>query len=211
MRKRLQGRVPYILSVLVLTIPLMLALNSVARDMIATPILYVLWLGRPALRSIPQPVIWALLLAMASRIALKALSADGKPTKPARAAQAIQSGRVAVWARWIRRSTYGSYSRWHLSHELANLMLGILDSRDRLPRAQFRQRLEAGELDVPPEIRAYLLAGLQPISSGPPNIFARLVQRYRPRARTSPLDLSPESVVRLLEDQLEVQRGRRNR
>ena len=206
MLKRLQ----YLLPVLILAIPLTLALNGVARDVIATPVLYIFWIARLVLLSVPQTVIWALLLALALVAGLKGIDSGWRPGRRAATAETGHPGRVATWARWIQHAPHGNYSKWHLSHEFGSLMLDVLSTRDRLTRRQFRQRLEAGELSMPPEIQAYLLAGVQPVSSKPSRLFARLAQRRVQGAQTSPLDLDPESVVRFLEDQLEVQGGHQN-
>jgi hypothetical protein len=190
--------------VLLLAIPLTLALRNFARDVIVVPVLYILWLGHLLVQSIPQGVLWALLLLIALVISARSLSKGRSPAGKVREAWADCPGQVAAWARQIHRMTRGSYYEWSLAQHLAKLSLAVLAYRERLTREQIKQHLQAGKLDMPPEIQAYVQAGLSPFLPNSPSLLSRLVHRLRQSVRTSPLAVDLEKVVRFLEKQLEV-------
>jgi hypothetical protein len=197
--------------ILLLAAPLVLVLRDFAREAIVVPFLYVLWLGRLLFRSIPQPLLWSLFLALALSVAARSLGRRERPARGTREAEAESPGRVRVWARRIQLAARGDYSRWRLAHYLRKLILDVLTHRERLTPEQLRRRLGTGEVVVPPAVQAYLRAGLMPMPSGPMGLLSRLRQRLRSRARTSPLDADLESAVQFLENQLEVSHDRRNR
>ena len=190
--------------VLLLAIPLTLALRNFARDVIVVPVLYILWFGHLIVQSIPQAILWVLLLVIALFISARSLIKSQSPTGEAREVQADRPGQVTAWARQIHRMTRGSYYEWSLAQHLGRLSLAVLAYRERLSREQIRQHLQAGKLDMSPEVQAYLQAGLSPFLSKPISLLSRLVRRLRPSVHTSPLDVDLEKVVRFLEKQLEV-------
>jgi hypothetical protein len=197
--------------ILLMAAPLVLVLRNFAREAIVVPFLYVLWLGRLLFRSIPQPLLWSLFLALALSVAARSLGGRERPARGMREVQAESPGRVRVWARRIQLAARGDYSRWRLAHDLRKLTLDVLAHRERLTPEQFKRRLGTGEVHAPPAVQAYLRAGLMPMPSGPIGLFSRLRQQLRSRAQTSPLDPDLESAVQFLESQLEVPHDRRNR
>jgi hypothetical protein len=190
--------------VLLLAVPLALALRTFAREVIVVPVLRILWLGYLFLQSIPQSFLWALLLVAALFISARSLIKSRMPTGEVRGEETDRPGQVTVWARRIRWMTHGGYFEWSLAQHLGRLFLAALAYREQLGRDQIRQYLQAGQLDMPPEIRAYLQAGLSPLPPATVGFLSRLLRRFRPGERPSPLNLDPEQVVRFLEEQSEV-------
>ncbi len=93
--------------------------------------------------------------------------------------------------------------------------------QERLSLKEAEQRLEAGELDVPPSIWAYLERGLTPEPSMPVSFWGMFGHRWndfsrrardwisgltqaRSYTQPSPFDDELESVVQFLEDRLEI-------
>jgi hypothetical protein len=207
-RTRTRKRLLLLGLILLLAAPLVLVLRGFVREAVVVPLLYVLWIGRLLFRSIPQSLLWALLLAVALLLATRSLVERKKRLRETRGAEAERTGRVGLWARRIRLTARGDYSRWGLAQHLGKLALEVLAHQERLSARQTRRYLETGELDVPPEIRAYLHARFRPTPPRPIGIFSRLMQRRRLGVQVSPLDVDPEAVVRFLEGQLEVQHER---
>ena len=190
--------------VLLLAIPLALVLGGFARTAVVVPILYILWLGDLVLKSIPQVLFWALLLSIALLVSMRSLVKSQSARPPVHEVALDHPGQVEVWAKRIDAMTRGGYYEQLLAQHLGGLFLAALAYRERISRREVRQRLEAGELDVPSEIQAYLQAGLGWESPRPLGLFARLMRRLRSDAHTSPLDLDPERVVGFLERRLDI-------
>lgn len=191
--------------VLLLAIPLALVLRDLVGRLMATQALYLLWLGRLFLRSLHQYLFWLLFVAVALLIFISALVGEGRQRK-ARTPPAppdTQYNPVETLARQIRIVGRGDYSRWRLAQSLGELALEALACQDHLPLAQVRQRLEAGTLNIPPEIQAYLQAGRTTLHLRRVTLLSRLGLR-RKETSPSPLDLEPERVVQFLEERLEI-------
>lgn len=190
--------------VLLLAIPLTLVLGRFARSAIVVPAMYILWLGDLVFQSVPQVLLWAVLLAIALLVSVRSLAKSQRRVQEVREGQRESVGQVGVWAARIEAMSRGGYYEQLLAQHLGRLFLALLGYRERLNRREVQQRLEAGELDMPPEVRAYLEAGLAWESPRPVGLFARLMRRLRPNAYASPLDLDPERVVRFLEGRLDI-------
>lgn len=200
--------------VLLLAIPLVFVLRGGVREAIVVPVLYILWLGRLFLQSVPQSLLWALFLMVGLVVAVRSFRAARGSTQhsipPRRVRGGAYSGPVWTWQRRIHLVARGSYYEWYLAQHLGRLAQEVLVTRERLAPGQIKLHhlFSDGGLDAPPEVRAYLEAGL---GSLPPRSvrfprLARLLRRFRPPAQASPLDLDPERVVQFLERQLEVGR-----
>jgi hypothetical protein len=72
-----------------------------------------------------------------------------------------------------------------------------------------RQRLQAGELALPPEVEAYLQGGQAPIYTLPAGLFSGLRSRLPWRDSAPTVDPDLERMVQFLESQLEVQHEHR--
>ena len=212
--KRLLAMLPWIL---LLAVPLMLMLRGLARSLIVIPIMYAFWVGDLILTILPQPLFWILFLFLVLRIAFRSLLVS-KISRPKSSEPPIRyPGRVEFWARRIRLTEQGNYSKWGFARHLGNLTLDTLAYTERLESAQIRERLQNDELELDPEVQAYLRAGL---TARPPEAFG-LLSGLRRRlfiliCRLIPsgwhlqsntafsLDLNPEGLVQYLENQLEV-------
>ena len=191
---------------LLLTLLLVLALRDVVREVIVIPLLYVLWMGRLMLRSVPQVLCWSVFLIAAFFVALLSLAQWEGPRRALRATTRSSSGQVAAWAKRIRLMARGGYTGWYFGQHVEKLIVAVLAYRERLSTRETRRRIKAGDLDAPPEVRAYFRIVLLP-SRNRWRIGSLLRFRLRPvrRARGMPLDEGGMAqVVRFLEDQLEV-------
>ncbi len=187
---------------LLLTIPLVLTFRDLVRAVIVIPLLYIVWLGRLVYLSIPQPLLWAIFLALALFIMVRSLHARAQLQQPSRPAEPAHVGRITVWARRLDRMTRGDYFRWCVARDLGQLGLELLAYCERLSPGRHDVRREIEKLEAPPEIHAFLRAGLLLPSSRPISLLSRLAPWWRPNAPVSPLDLDPERVVQFLETQV---------
>ena len=129
--------------------------------------------------------------------------------------------RVLFWAKQIRWRARRDFSPVGSAEPLRRLILEVVAFQERLSLTEVEQRLESGELDVPPAVRMCLQRKLTPEPSSPVSFWGRLRHRLadlRQRAHVlisgltesrsytqpSPFDSELESVAQFLEDRLGV-------
>ena len=211
--------VPGVLLVAALT----LLLREWVRDVILTPILFLLWLGGLMIRSTPQWIFWGVFLVLALLILANSLITGkirvqnvdrAEPERPRRAP-------VLFWARQIRWGARRDFSAMGNADPLRRLVLEAIVFQERLSLTEVEERLESGELDVPPAIRVYLQRKPAPEPFSPVSLWGRLWQRWsdlrqqaytlisglvEPRSYSQPFPFESEleSVAQFLEDRLGV-------
>lgn len=191
-----------LLVLLVLLPPIAAAflLEDFVRDTIVIPVLYTFWYLRLLFESIPQVVLWFLLIGLVLFFGARSLtSRRSLPSVPQ--ATAHQRGRVEEWARMLVLAERRGYSRWRLAHRLGRLAIEVLAHQYKLGPRQARQMLDSDAASLPPEVRAYLRSGTGIYH---PEVWMRRPFRFN---TSSPLDLDPEQVLRHLEERVHVQMG----
>ena len=191
MRKRLLP-LGVILLAAILLAPLF---RNFIREVVVIPLLYVFWIGRIVFDTIPQTGFWGCFLLIALLMASASLLKKSKSKSSTHEVKTVQPGRVETWAHLIRQATEEDYYQWRLAQPLRELILETLAHEARLTSKQIKQRLIDDQLDIPPEIRAYLQASLMSLSYLSAPRFG-----FRSRRLTSPLNLDPARVVQFLED-----------
>jgi len=197
MKRRLVAFTLAMLSILALSV----VFKDFVRDAIVVPIAYIVWTGGLLIESLPQIMVWIVLLLVG--VALAVAGALARPHSVARVAEveASRRGQVETLSHRIGLSRRGYYFRWHLAQRLNDLAIDAIAHRQKLERGEARKQLLVGALDIPPDIRGYLLADLA-IGSAPGRLS--VWHRFRRGASTdSPLDLAPERVVEFIETQME--------
>jgi hypothetical protein len=196
-----------VLAVLILAIPLGLLLRNFARDVLLVEFLRVVWGGRILFESLPQLPIWLLLVFLGLLVAVRSLLGHPRPG-PLHADKVGQyRGRISRLAGRIRRSAGSGYYKWHLARHLRTMVLDALAYEHRLTLEEVRQRLDSGALDAPPEVLAYLCAGLTPIYSRSSGLLWRLRHRLASSVQSTTIDPDLLRVVEFLEDRFETGHG----
>ena len=199
--------------VLLLAVPLAVlfsrALGGFVRDVVAVPLLYLAWISRLYLRTIPQALFWGALVVFGLALAVTNLvialgsgedAADGQEEVELEQTYAGSVRRLVSQIRYAERS---AYFRRRLSQRLARLILSALDYEEPYGRAKVDRGLDA--IDAPPEVRDFLHEGDDLLSpTRRPGLIAWLRRRLRGRNKTAVPSPELERVVRFLEDRLEV-------
>ncbi len=199
--------------VVLLAVPLAFLLSRtfgvVVRDIVAVPILYLGWIGRLYLRTVPQALFWGalllfgLVLAITNvLIALGGLGEGERGYQQGMGVNQVYIGRVKELTSQIHFAARSAYFRRRLAQRLGRLILKSLDYEEPYGPAKVEQGLEA--LDAPPEVRAFLQEGEQLISPSRPGLIVWLRRRLRGRQEVGAPDLELERVVQFLEERLEV-------
>ena len=175
-----------------------LLLRDFVRDSLIIPLLKLIRF----VDDLPQDLLWFFFLGIILFFAYKSLIKWEIPGFKVRRSKVNHRGQIEVLADLIGKADEGDYFRERLVQYLCELTLEILAYRERLTPAIIKERLRSGTLNVPPEIMAYLQAGLIWDSH-----HYRKMGRIRLRSNTqgSPLDLEPMRVVEFLEYQLSYQ------
>ena len=214
MNAQLKRRLGIVVLVVLLAIPLTLLLSQVSgefvRDVVAAPFLYLAWIGRLYVRTIPRPLFWGALLLFGLALALTnaltalgGLAEGGLGSTPDDVFEGSYTGQVKHLRSQIRYAARSTYFRRRLSQRLGRLILRSLDVEEPYGRAKVEQGLDA--LDAPPEVRAFLREGGRLISpSQPIGLIAWLKRRLRGTNGTEAPSPELEHVVQFLEERLEV-------
>lgn len=180
--------------ILVLAGVLVALVQGVARDTIVIPILYAFLYAQQIFESIPQLILWILVVVVVLILALRSLV--GRPTLFLGSRQERTNyGRVETWMRLVDFAGQDEYSRWRLAQRLGLLTSEVVAHQEQVDLRQTRQVIEDQTVPMPPEVRAYLRAG---------------IAGHRPRARgffglmrsgssSDALELDPAKVADFLE------------
>jgi hypothetical protein len=193
--------------VLFLTVLLTLLFRTIARDLIVGPLLYALWVGGLALGVVPQILFWVLLLLIGLLVAVHSLTERKRQLQSTEEVKAAYRGRVRTLLRWVQHASQSAYFKGRLARRLTTLAIETEAYRKKHVPGQPRPEYLGSQLeglDVPPEVRAYLQAGMMPMSASTLTPVSRFVRRLRFREPAPFLDPDLEAVVQFLEDQLEV-------
>jgi len=188
---------------LALAILLGLALQGIARQAIVMPILYLAWMAELIFRSIPGWLWWAWFLIIVAVIALRSLRVRTRDAGPRRALRPQVDGPARTWAIRVHTARQGEYFRWRLAHDLAELALQYTAYRDHRGLAKYDRGEYIGTLNAPPDVLAYLQAGLKAPPWQPVDRLSRVTRFWRPIKDDSPLALDPAKAVQFLEGQVE--------
>lgn len=190
-----------------LSVLLMLGLRNFVRDALALPLSYILWLAGLIFDSIPQIWCWTGLLAAVLVIAMRSLDRERRPpaATPPQSTR-VPLGRITVWTERITMLLRGKYSRHRFGYFIGKLILDVLSHEERLSLRDIERRLERGELELPPAVRDYLFSRLKPgVIGAPPSLLVRLKRLLGlEKPLTVELNAELESIIKFLEDQLEV-------
>jgi len=188
-----------IVVILLVSVVLTFFLRGLMRENIVGPLVYLAWIGQLIFLSIPQVGIWSVFILIAVIIALRSLGKKQAPPSKILVPEAGRMKRIENWAKSIRQADEDFYYQWQLAQELQKLTVQILANDERAERSEIRQRLEQGTIDdMPPEILAYLQAGMASFT-----YLADNKPRLGWGKPTSPLDIDPAQVIQYLEDKIE--------
>jgi hypothetical protein len=189
---------------LLLIVPLILVLTASVHRPIATVLWTLLLLGSRFFRSIPQAFLWMLFLGLVTALAIGSLVRLGSTSPELVEEPPVLPGPVWRMAQTIRRSGEGTYTKWRLARYLAELAAEVFE-RCGLPLPDLRKQEWALDgVDAPPQVLAYLKAGLIGRSWEPDNPSSWLRSHLGWDRTPGPLDADLQTVVRFLEEQSEV-------
>ena len=198
--------------------------HDVIREVIVLPLSYIFWVLGIIVRVTPQIFFWIVLLLIAIQIAWRALVVTRKaPRKAGPYLDDVPSptsgGRAAYWDKRVslmRTARSGYYANTFHS-ALSRLALDTLSYRYRQPVRVIENQLKANTLNVPPEVRDYLLSHEERQEGTYRGFFGELWQNLvdfaldswarittGQKARPAPVDPQVAFILNYLEEELEV-------
>ena len=170
--------------------------RNFVREVIVIPFLYLFWLGRFLIQTVPQSALWGVLLFVCLLIlGISLLGTTKRKPRVVNFAE-IQQGRIEGWTYLIDRAARDDYFKWLLAQSLQKLALNAIAHHKGQSLRLTRQQLRQGALDIPPDVEAYFQASLKSLGHlpSPKRLF-----RTKVRSASS-LDLDPAKVVQFLEN-----------
>jgi len=129
----------------------------VVEQVIIRPAIYLLWLLGVLYRSIPQPVLWLVLVLIMVYLALGRLIGRLKlPDGPQSLVSIPVRGPVDEFAMRIARKDEGIYFKWQIARTLGQLAIDLQDLRQHTRS----RKLEFHNTRATPQVRRYLDSGL---------------------------------------------------
>ena len=183
-------------SLVLVVVIVALSLRDLVREWILIPILKAVRM----LESFPQDLAWFFFIGTVVFFAYSSLT--NWKVRPGGTVyfRTRRQGRLEVLSDQFKKARRSEYYRERLAKTLTDLTLDILAHREQVPKAVVKERLRNGALEAPPDILAYLEAGMHWNTP----VFPHKRNRwFRTKTQPSPLDLDPEKVVTFLERQLE--------
>lgn len=215
MLKKYRSWLPILIPILI-TILIILTYRDALRALFVVPVAFVIYIFRSITSNIHQEILWITFVAITSIIALLNLSL--RRERPSQEVMDVNKypSRLDFWIRSVQRNQRSRYFKWNLAQDLSYLFTEVLAFRQGISRRQVLRRLEAGRLDLPPDIRAYLIESHKPFTRSRSTsqtdgsfllrIWDALTNQLTDHSNQdeSPLDLDPERIVHYIEEYLEL-------
>jgi hypothetical protein len=155
-------RAALLLASLLVIVILTRLLQGFIREVVIDPLWYYFQFAGRTLESINQWAIWLAFLAFGVLLVISSLvRVRHSQTQGERAARG-PTAKVAHLSGWIDLMEESDYFRWRMARHLGELSLKILARSTNLDPDQLRREIQAGELDMPPEVSDFLQSGLTP-------------------------------------------------
>lgn len=197
----IRARIMPLVIVVLAIVAMAVALEDFAERAMATPILYAIWIGRLILESLPQDLLWTGLVLALGVLACTSLLPGRRLKGPPKQPSGEQREGVRLWATWLSHARHRDYFRWRLARGMAPILREALIGRLGITSEEMDEELKAGGRSLPREVGEYLLEAMQARS------YREYLEARQGRWRSgqpSALDTSPERIVQLIEEQLEL-------
>ena len=149
-RSRLIGLVLLLAGVLILVI------TGWIRPLLVVPVYQIVVAVRLFVESLPQRLIWLLLLVLAVPLVWRSVAAGVGIPRSRQDEEPLRAGPVNDWLMAMRSARQAELSRIRFAQAMRQLVLNVLVEQERLPEQRIWRRLLNGGFDIPPEVLVYL-------------------------------------------------------
>ena len=211
MFKRFRPSLSKAIPVIILVI-LALTYRDALRSMVLVPLAYLIFVFRLITLSVGQQTLWISFVVFSTIIAVISLAMRREVQPEETAVELKYPTRLQIWINTVGRKERSPYFKWNMAQDLSNLFIEAIAYHQGTSRQHVRQQLEAGKLDLPTEILAYLEISQKPFAhTGLANhtdgkwltqMWEAIFKRPTPSMYKSPLDLEHEKIIHYLEEYL---------
>lgn len=131
-------------------------LRDLIRQLLPPWFLYLGWLSLQYINGLPQQLLWALFVTLASLYSITRFLRGGGGERQPETTTRPFPGRVTVLRQWIRLLPAGNYYKWRLAQLVSHLTVEAIDRDGELTPDEILRRLGDGRLDVPRDVKAFL-------------------------------------------------------
>jgi len=205
------------ISVLALSLVLVFTFRESLRPTLIVPVLYMSWLSKLVYGSIDQAILWIFTLLIILLILGLSLRRPPKPLQQEVASEGNRStqSRLRYWMVLTRYAFGDKFFRDRFSIELKKIILGVLAEREYLTPEQVDTRLELGEIQIPQDIKRYLIINSLPTIYEKPPFSVRVrnfiksifdIPRLKSQSSTQQMDNEKQMdmLLNFIEKQLEI-------
>jgi hypothetical protein len=186
--------------------------RDVLRSMVLVPLAYIIFVFRLIAGSIEQQTLWMSFVVLSIIIAVINLSMRRKVQPEETAVELKYPTRLQIWIDTVSRNEHSQYFKWNLAQDLSNLFIEAIAFHHNTSMQHVRQQVQAGNIDLPPDIIEYLQISQKPFSytglsahtygNWLIQIWETIIKQPAPNKNKSPLDLEHEKIVSFLEEYL---------
>jgi hypothetical protein len=180
--------------------------------MFLIPIAYLIFISRMVTISIGRQTLWVSFVILSAIIAIINLVVRREVQPEETAVELKYPTRLQTWINTVRRKERNLYFKWNLAQDLSNLFIEAIAYHQGSSRQQVRQQLEAGQIDLPPDVLAYLQISQMPFAQTGivkytngnwlMRVWRTIIRRPSANMYNSPLDLDYEKIIPYLEEYL---------
>lgn len=168
---------------------------------VITPVVFAYRIVRLLVNAFPQEVFWFLLILAGLLLAIKTLPLKSRISRIKGEPGDKYQSRARQFSKWILNSEKSEYARWMTARQLSSLALELLMYQERLSPPEATVYIRTPSKNIPEQVRAYILAGLEAPSF---RHYSEILENYRMNSLDSPFDTPPEAVIKFLESRFEI-------
>lgn len=184
--------------VVIIALILAFPLQDVIRRIVVVPLAYLWWAFGVLYQSIPQVVIWILLIVLISFMLMGSFATHRKRTPPKEPRIKPAPGQVEGLTENLIKMRKGTYYKWKVANRLGRLARDFLIQRGDRSDTKDLSPLAGREWEPSAPVDAYLDTGLHGSFADFPNQPWYLFRR----SELTPLDIDVEEAVEFLESQI---------
>ena len=162
------------------------------------PMLFFFWVLGVYYKSLPQALIWIILIGAVILIVLGSFAGEGRLVDGVNVPRKPLQGGVESLAGWFRRAPEGLYFKWLLAQRLGKLSREMIAFNARLISPSGSEALSGPGWDPPDQVASYLEAGLNGSFADYPR-----PRWFFQRPASTPLDLDPDQAIDYIESKME--------
>lgn len=198
---------------------LALGIESVIRELVVIPLSYLSWLIQSFSQSLPQDILWAVVILFILSVAIRSLNwrrllPKNKPSPGSKSAVRWINKSVISAANWLYRMrlvALRQYSHPYFIQTLINVLIDVEAFKYQATPREIKERIKAGSLNLPDDIQEYLLRYETYVPSKPTarlrewlkNLAAALFNRL-PKPAVRAVEEPEERLIEFMEKELEI-------